>query len=246
MNYIIFDLEFNQKHPDNKDIATPKLTFEILQIGAIKLDKNFNTIGEFNGLVKPTVYSTIHPYVEKLTDITIDKVNSCNKFPQVFNDFLDFIGDENYTFVVWGSGDLRELYRNIVFHNIPKENFNFKYIDIQSYASTYFKYKKGNRIGLKTAIDMLEIKSLKTFHNALNDAFYTAEIFKVLYNDKIKVKAYKVSPERKRLKPKSKVDTSALFYQFEKILKKKLTPEEKELIKLAYIMGKTHQFIKKN
>lgn len=244
MNYIIFDLEFNQKHPDNKDIAAPNLTFEIIQIGAVKLNEDFNIIGEFNELVKPTVYSTIHPYVEKLTGITIDKVNPCSKFPEVFSRFLDFIGDENYTVVVWGNGDLRELYRNMKFYNIPKDKFNFKYIDIQSYASTYFKYQKGNKIGLKAAIDLLQIKSNKTFHNALNDAFYTSEIFKVLYNKKIKVKSYKILPERNKIQPRSKLDTFALFSQFEKIYNRKLTVEEKEIIKLAYMMGKTHQFIK--
>lgn len=70
MNYIIFDLEFNQNHPDNKDVATPNLIFEIIQIGALKINSNFEVIDNFNKLVKPTVYSTIHPYVEKLTNIT--------------------------------------------------------------------------------------------------------------------------------------------------------------------------------
>ena len=41
MNYIIFDLEFNQQHPEDVVIDAPKpsLLFEIIQIGAIKLNK---------------------------------------------------------------------------------------------------------------------------------------------------------------------------------------------------------------
>ena len=246
MNYIIFDLEFNQKHPDNKDIASPDLTFEIIQIGAIKLDKNFNTISIFNELIKPTVFSTIHPYVENLTNITLDMVNSCRTFPDIFNDFLKFIGNEKYTLVVWGAGDLRELFRNIEFHKIPLSSLNFNYIDIQGYASSYFKYPKGNKIGLKSAIELLNIDIEKDFHNAFNDAYYTSKIFKELYNKKLKPKAYKIPPKKIHSQPNQKLDLNALFAQFEKIYNRTMTIEEKEMIRLAYMMGKTRQFIKEN
>lgn len=244
MNYIIFDLEFNQKHPDNKDISST-LTFEIIQIGAIKLDKNFNTVDTFNELIKPTVYSAIHPYVENLTNITIDKVSSCKNFPEVYENFLKFIGSEKNILVVWGSGDLRELYRNIEFHNIENTLRNSKYIDIQNYASKYFNCPKGNKIGLKNAINLLNICTDKIFHNAFNDAYYTAEVFKCLYNTKIKSKFYKIPPKSPILQPKQELDTAALFSQFEKIYNRSMTIEEKEIIKLAYMMGKTKQFIKK-
>ena len=66
MNYIIFDLEFNQQHPEDVVIDAPKpsLLFEIIQIGAIKLNKNFETIGTFNSLIKPNIHKRLHPYVE--------------------------------------------------------------------------------------------------------------------------------------------------------------------------------------
>lgn len=43
MNYILFDLEFNQYFNSLKidtNITKPKCPFEIIQIGAIKLDEN--------------------------------------------------------------------------------------------------------------------------------------------------------------------------------------------------------------
>ena len=47
MNYIVFDLEWNQaaegKIKENKDIP-----FEIIEIGAVRLDQDKNEIGEFN------------------------------------------------------------------------------------------------------------------------------------------------------------------------------------------------------
>lgn len=246
MNYIIFDLEFNQKHPDNKDLASPDLIFEIIQIGAIKLDSKFNEIATFNKFIKPTVFSTIHPYVEELTNITIDMVTSCDTFTKVFNDFLEFIGTDKYTLIVWGTGDLRELFRNMKFHKIPFSLLQPKYIDIQSYASSHFNYPKGNKIGLKNAIDLLSINIQKDFHNAFNDAYYTASIFTAIYKKEMKPKLYNLPTKKTCTHANKKLDIDALFLQFEKIYNRPMTNQEKEIIRLAYMMGRTHQFIKNN
>ena len=41
---------------------------------------------------------------------------------------------------------------------------------------------------------------------------------------------------------KYKIDTYNLIKQFEKMFNREMTEEEKSIIKLAYIMGKTNQF----
>ncbi len=66
MNYIIFDLEFNQQPPDIKSDQKPELMFEIIQIGALKLDNNLNTVSTFNSFVKPTVHKMLHPKNQSL------------------------------------------------------------------------------------------------------------------------------------------------------------------------------------
>ena len=113
MNYIIYDLEFNQKNNssvevNNNSIETEvnniyNIPFEIIQIGAIKLNENFQTISTFNTLIKPTIYKSIHPFVENLTKITDDKVASCKDFVHVYKDFLKFIGNDEITLWCLGS-----------------------------------------------------------------------------------------------------------------------------------------------
>ena len=174
MKYIIFDLEFNQS--SNKEDRVLQLPFEIIQIGALKLDENFKTISTFNELVKPTVYKTVLCY-------------------------------------------------------------------IQDYTSKYFKVPGGKRIGLRNALDLLNIDISSEFHNAFNDAFYTAEIFKKLYNDSIEAKIYSHIPIRIKSEPKKIVDYNSLILQIEKMYNKKLTSEEISMIKLAYNMSKTNQFL---
>ena len=43
MNYIIFDLEWNQTY-GGSELENPRMPFEIIEIGAIKLNSNFEII----------------------------------------------------------------------------------------------------------------------------------------------------------------------------------------------------------
>lgn len=245
MNYIIYDLEFNQKN--SKDAEDFSMPFEIIQIGAVKLDENLNHLENFNALVKPTLYPKIHPYIENLTSITTDAVNSNRFFPFVYDKFLKFVGNEDFVLCVWGTGDIKEFIKNIKFHNLNSDYLSKKYIDIQALASKYFNTPKGTKIGLSKVVASFNLTLTGDFHDAFNDAYYTSEIFKKLYNTSIKPMLYDFnSPSKKTKVSKSEIDTVSLFNQFEKMYNRKLTNEEKSMIKLAYIMGKTNQFILQN
>ncbi|MDB2105847.1 3'-5' exonuclease [Clostridium paraputrificum] len=117
MKYIIFDLEFNQSC--NKEDRVLQLPFEIIQIGALKLDENFKTISTFNKLIKPSVYKNILPYIQELTKITDEMVSTAQNFIDVYYDFMNFIGKEDITFIIWGTVDLKELYKNILYFELP-------------------------------------------------------------------------------------------------------------------------------
>lgn len=245
MNYIVFDLEFNQKHPDEiiENDNLKGLTFEILQIGALKLDQDLNTVSTFNSFVKPTVYKTLHPYVVEITNITDEKLAFASDFTNVYNDFVNFIGDTNSTFVLWGITDIKELIRNANFYNLSIANLPKNYIDIQGYTSKHFNYSKGMKIGLKNAIEKLELPvDGGEFHDAYNDAYYTAEVFKRINDTTIKPKPYILSNNKRKKLKKQKLNTQALISQFEKMYNRKLNKEEQSMITLAYNMGRTNQF----
>jgi inhibitor of KinA sporulation pathway (predicted exonuclease) len=248
MNYIIFDLEFNQDFISKKDhpnVLVQKCPFEIIQIGAIKLDKNLKTLSTFDSLVKPEIFKELHPYVKDITKITEEQLLQANTFSQVYEEFLQFISGSQNIFCVWGLADMKELFRNITFHKFDTSVIPKDYINIQSYASKYLNCPKGTNIGLSNAVKLLNIPFLDVFHDAYNDAYYTAEIFKKIFNKKIKAKKY--NPERHiKLDSETKstqiLDTDNLYSQFAKMLKRELSKEEKRIIKLAYMMGKTGQF----
>ncbi|MGL5617268.1 MAG: exonuclease domain-containing protein [Sarcina sp.] len=246
MSYVIFDLEFNQSSltKEERKSTNNKLLFEIIQIGAVKIDKELKVISTFNSLIKPTVHKELHPYVEKLTNININDLNNSDEFSIVFKDFLEFISDDTVAFGTWGTSDIKELIKNINYHNLNIKKVPLEYIDIQRETSLYFNYNKGKKIGLQTAVENLNILMVGDYHNAFFDALFTYEVFKKIFNSAFKTEKYNLN-KVKRLKSKKKnLDTEALFKQFEKIYNRPLSIEEKNIIKLAYIMGKTNQFLK--
>ncbi|GAB6169842.1 3'-5' exonuclease [Clostridium carnis] len=248
MNYIIYDLEFNHEFTNNRDgkkSSNSSLMFEIIQIGAVKLNENFESISTFNALIKPTLYTSIHPYIENLTKITSKSLSLCKTFPEVFNEFIRFIGEEKAILCVWGTADIKELLKNIKYHNLNYLSLPLEYIDIQQHASKALKAPKGCRIGLKSSVEMLNISINNDFHDAFNDAYYTSKVFKHIYNPSIKPLVYTLPISRRNKIPKSKIDNTALIKQFEKMYNRRMSQEEISIIKLAYTMGKTNQFLVK-
>lgn len=248
MEYIVFDLEFNQGFDRtlNKTVSNEKCPFEIIQLGAIKLDVNFNIIDTFNAYVKPQIYKDIHPFIQKMTNITKDHVKDASTFPQVFKDFKKFITSKKAVLCVWGTGDLKELYRNINYHDIPLKSLPKSYINIQDHATKYFNNPAGKSIGLQNAIISLGLEENKSYHDALNDAYYTAQVFIRINNPSIVPDVYiytPVKPNQIKRKQKKEIDYDNLFKEFQKILNRELNTDEKKIIGLAYKMGKTNQFL---
>ena len=241
MEYIVFDLEFNQGFDKklNKTVSDEKCPFEILQIGAVKLDADLNIIDTFNTFVKPNIYKEIHPFIKKMTNIIHEDVKDAPNFPQAFNNFKEFMNNDKNILCVWGNGDLKELYRNIKYYNLSTENLSNTYINVQHHASIYFNNPTGKSIGLQNAITLLQLNQDKYYHNALNDAYYTSLVFKNIFNDKIETKKYTFDNDSKKNPPtKRKVNYDNIFSEFKKILNRDLNKEEKKIIHLAYKMGR--------
>jgi inhibitor of KinA sporulation pathway (predicted exonuclease) len=247
MNYIVFDLEFNQNYHCiiSSDRNATLCPFEIIQVGAIKLDSNFITLGRFNRYVKPSIYPIISNIVTELTGITTDQLLQEVTFPDVFHDFINFIGDGESVFCIWGMTDMKVLFQNIEYHKMNKNDIPLHYINIQPYITTYLNLPPVKLLSLQSAVDLLNIIKTYDFHNAQNDAYYTSEILKTVYNPGIIPKRYDPNYVNVRPRqPRKIVDYERLLQQFEKMYDRQLSKEEQEIIVLAYKMGKTNQFIK--
>lgn len=241
MNYIIFDLEFNRRVPGKP--------YEMIQIGAIKCDENFNAISCFDELIKPEIYITLHPFVQELTHISMEKLSQAKVFTEVYDEFINFIDDTNMNETIlcsWGMIDIKILFSSMKYHQIDCSKMTQQYINLQHYVSKHFKYGGKSNIGLKTAVELLKIPQEKVFHDALADAYYTKEIFKRLYqHQKLPVSIYNHDQQPRNetgRKKKTKLDEETLYLQIEKMHNTKLSEQDKKMVKLAYLMGKSNQF----
>ena len=179
MNYIILDLEWNQSSTGEEEVCKV-LPFEIIEIGAIKLDSSRQKIDEFNELIKPQIYHEMHNFTGKLIHIKMEELQNKEPFQEVMNRFRSWWG-EDFIFCTWGPLDLIELQRNIRYYELePIADGPFKFLDVQKLFSIACGENKKSRKSLEYAIDFLKIEKDIPFHRALSDAYYTAKVLKLL------------------------------------------------------------------
>lgn len=175
MNYIVLDLEWNQGNTGQEKEAD-QLPFEIIEIGAIKLNEDGRMISEFSELVKPAVYQELNHITSKLIHMHMQELQRGDLFPEVAGRFLDWCG-QDYVFCTWGTQDLAELQRNMKFHNMtPLSDGPIAYLDVQKLFSIAYEDRKIRR-SLEYAVDFLEMEKDIPFHRAFSDAYYTAKVF---------------------------------------------------------------------
>lgn len=175
MNYIVLDLEWNQSNTGKEDTVA-SFPFEIVEIGAIKLNDECVMLSEFSELVKPQVYREMHRITEKLIHLEMDELERGELFPVVMQQFREWCGEEKYIFCTWGSLDLIELQRNMKFYDItPLSDGPIAFLDVQKLFSIAYEDRKTRR-ALEYAIDFLKIEKDIPFHRAFSDAYYTAKV----------------------------------------------------------------------
>lgn len=185
MNYIVFDLEWNQC-PYGKENRVQNLPFEIIEIGAVKLNDKLKVIDEFQCYVRPVVYKELHRVTKELLQINMNDLRKGLSFKKAIESFLKWCGKEEYAFCTWGNMDLMELQRNMTYFGVEKKlPFPLFYYDIQKLFS--IKYEDGKvRRTLEFGVLFSNFKVDKRFHSALYDARYTAKIMTNIDFDLVK------------------------------------------------------------
>lgn len=184
MDYIIIDLEWNQC-PTGRDQGEKDLVFEIIEIGAVKLDENRKLKGKFHGLIKPQVYREIHQKTWEIIHIDKQDLEQGEPFETVVKDFFAWCG-EDYRFGTWGPMDLIELQKNMEYFKVEGAfQKPFFYYDIQKLFALETEGRK-NPHTLEYAVDYYGLEHEEAFHRALADAQYTARVFQRMNEGMIK------------------------------------------------------------
>ena len=177
MHYIVIDLEWNQTYHE-KAVATQKalsirLRGEVIQIGAVKLNESLELAGSFRVTVKPKFYKKIHRHVMRLTGIDQEQLDRGISLEEAMTSFHRFCGDDA-VFLTWGPDDMPMLFDNL---RANKLTFDFlsRYYDMQPMFNRETDGLNKQR-SLEYAMEYFGIEMNLPAHDALNDAYFTAQV----------------------------------------------------------------------
>ena len=160
---IVLDLEWNRGY-DKKPLD------EVLQIGAVKLEGlGSRIVDTFNAYIRPQVHQKLNPPARHLPEL--ERILSSEQtFLEAEAAFLLWCGEDR-SFAVWGGDDVDILRQNCGYWGLPPLQAEEVY-DFQAAFSR--KVGTGQSLALYRAVEYCGIPDVFTYHNALNDAMYTA------------------------------------------------------------------------
>ena len=213
MKYIVIDLEMNTIAAVHKtERETCKL--EVIEIGAVLLDENYQEIGSFVTLVKPRFNSRIERRYEKLTGIKTEMVESAPFFEDALDMFFGWCNrvPDEIQIIQWSENDFVQFSKEIQMKNILLSDQNQKYMDSPWLD---FQAEYGHTLGLERSISLKDavMYAGEDFcgrqHDALVDARNTAELFAIVRDETKCEKALQHVIEA--LKPKNNLSIGDLF-----------------------------------
>ena len=163
VDYVVFDLETTGLSPF-KD--------EIIEIGAVRVDKDGKIVGTFTTLVKPS--QPVSEFIQNLTGISNKMLSDAPSIYTVLPRFVDFVGDSilvghNVTFDIAFVQQKAKIYKETKFLN--------PYVDTLSLTRKVYPNLKSYKLQ-----DLIKEFDLKTYaaHRALADVVATQQLFELL------------------------------------------------------------------
>lgn len=178
MDFVILDLEWNGTYSRR----LKGFINEIIEFGAVKVDRNFNRIDTFEELIRPQVGKKISGKIKTLTSITNEELAGGLHFMQVLSRFRKWMGDA--VLMTWGTSDILTLIENCrYFGGNERIPFLKRYVNLQAYCEKMMDYDSTKQMGLSTAAQLLEINEDDfDHHRALGDSLLSLRCFQRLYD----------------------------------------------------------------
>lgn len=174
MDYIVFDLEWNQPANDTVLVTEPVyLSGEIIEIGAVKMNAEFKIVDELRLYIKPQYYEKMHHRIASLTGIN-DKTLAREglPFPEAYEKFAAWCG-EDYGFMTWSDSDLPVLIDNMLLHGIDASAMPPCFDAQRMFGRELMRETR--QYSLDAALEVLGENGDKA-HDALHDARNTVKV----------------------------------------------------------------------
>jgi len=191
LTYIVYDLEMTVRRKKGQ-------VAEIIEIGAAKVAVQSGgpaVVDTFQSFVRPVVVPKLTSDTTAFTGITQEQVDRSGPLADVVRRFVEWIGPEEYYLCAWGPDDQRQLVQECRRQGISTD-WIVNHNNLQKMLSKTLKLEKHQQMGLKPALEMLEIPFSGSHHRALDDAVNTAQILVKLF-DRLQFRQNRLSDETK-------------------------------------------------
>lgn len=177
MVYVFVDFEMNMIDSGHKrEMQICKN--EIIEIGAVKLDDEYNEIDSFKSYVKPA-YGSMASRIIKLTGITDEMLADAPGYAEAIGSFIDWCADADVIYA-WSENDLRQFNREARLKEYTHPGMQAVAAKWKDFQKEYAKLiGTSRRIALSDAVFYLGENFQGAEHDALWDARNTAEVFKL-------------------------------------------------------------------
>ncbi len=182
MEYVIFDLEWDNFF----DKPEKKFINQILQIGAVRLNDNFDITDRFTATIRSEISKKVTGRFASLTGITTEKMQAGIPLLEAVKGFNEFSKNAEVT-MTWSDSDLYTIVENerLLKNSGVSFKMNF-YLDLQKLVQAKMRekgYDSKNQISLEGAAEFFGISTDEfSMHTALDDSTVCAALLKICYN----------------------------------------------------------------
>jgi inhibitor of KinA sporulation pathway (predicted exonuclease) len=173
--YLIIDLEAtcwrrNEVHRGEN---------EVIEIGAVLADSNYEMVEEFQRFVKPVRNPVLSQFCMELTSIKQSDVDAAQIFPNVLQDLrkqVETVSGQRLTemaFCSWGDYDRKQFMKDCQYHRIP-----YPFGVHRNVKKEFARRHRIKPTGILGALKLLGIRFAGTHHRGIDDARNIARILR--------------------------------------------------------------------
>ncbi|MDA2935984.1 exonuclease domain-containing protein [Patescibacteria group bacterium AH-259-L05] len=151
---------------------------EIIEIGAVLVNNNYQIIEEYQTFIKPLKNPVLSKFCKDLTNICQKDIDNARMFPIAFKKFIQWAEKTakqnivNIIFCSWGYYDKKQILQDCELHNIE-----YPFSTHYSLKHKFAEIKKRKPVGMKKALRLCNIDLTGAHHRGIDDAKNITKIF---------------------------------------------------------------------
>jgi inhibitor of KinA sporulation pathway (predicted exonuclease) len=159
---------------------TPDLN-EIIDIGVVLCDSDFNFIDDWSSFVKPKTNKKLSSFCKKLTSIKQEWIDSAESLESVLVDLKKWLEEKHkidHSSIRWNTWDISDI--KFIENDCKRNDLLIPFGSHYDLQKIYFEKRGISSCSLKNAAQIEGIENKGVWHRGVSDAFITMMIAKTI------------------------------------------------------------------